>query len=265
MNLTLFLNNWKSNWKVLMIFSFIMVFYFSMIIVMYDPMTTDSMAALIEMLPQELINMMGFTLKVPTYTGFVASYFYGFLAIMFPTILLIMVSYRLMGKLVDRGSMAYLLATPNSRVKIATTQAISLMTLISAIIAIITFAGIAFSSVFFEGQLDISKFLLINFGLWCYFFAVSSLSFFASAFFNEGRHAISFGSAFPVAFFVIQMIAQLGDKTEVAKYFTLLTLFQPNDILMESYSFTPLLALIAIGLVGYSASIWMFKHRDLPL
>ncbi|HBS91641.1 MAG TPA: hypothetical protein DEA51_04125, partial [Erysipelotrichaceae bacterium] len=69
MNLTLF----KANWKVLMIFSVIMIFYFSMIIVMYDPMTTDSVAVLIEMLPQELINMMGFTLKIPTYTGFIAS------------------------------------------------------------------------------------------------------------------------------------------------------------------------------------------------
>ena len=78
MNLTLFKANWKANWKVLMIFSVIMIFYFSMIIVMYDPMTTDSMAALIEMLPQELINMMGFTLKIPTYTGLLPLIFMAF-------------------------------------------------------------------------------------------------------------------------------------------------------------------------------------------
>ncbi len=72
MNITLFKASFKSNFKALLIFSIIMVFYFSMIIVMYDPMTTDSMAALIEMLPQQLINMLGFTLQVPTYTGFVA-------------------------------------------------------------------------------------------------------------------------------------------------------------------------------------------------
>lgn len=265
MNLTLFKANWKANWKVLMIFSVIMIFYFSMIIVMYDPMTTDSMAALIEMLPQELINMMGFTLKIPTYTGFIASYFYGFLAIMFPTILLIMVSYRLMGKLIDRGSMAYLLATPNSRVKVATTQAVSLMTLLTAIQLLITLAGIGFSTTFFAGQLEVSKFILINVGVWCYFFAVSSLSFFASAFFNEGRHAISVGSAFPVGFFVIQMIAQLGEEMEVARYLTLLSLFQPSEILTDGYSLTPLIALVVIGIVGYATSIWMFKHRDLPL
>lgn len=265
MIITLFKSTFKSNWKVLAIFSSIMIFYFSMIIVMFDPMTTDSMAALIDMLPQELIKMLGFTLEVPTYTGFIASYFYGFLIILFPTILLIMGSYRVMGKLIDRGSMAYLLATPNSRSKIVFTQAFSLVFLITVLLVIVTVSGIVLSEVFFSGQLEIMKFIIINVGAWCYFFAISSLSFLANVFFNEGKNALAVGSAIPVAFFVIQMIAQLGEKLEFAKYFTLLTLFQPNEIIQSGYQGWPLMVLVLIGLVFYGVSFVLFKHRDLAL
>ena len=182
MNSTLYKSSLKQNYKVLVVFSIIMVFYFSMIIVMFDPLTTDSMAALIEMLPQELIKMLGFTLEVPTYTGFIASYFYGFLVILFPTILLIMVSYRVMGKLIDRGSMAYLLATPNSRLNIVMTQAFALVSLITILFVIVTGSGIILSEIFFSGKLEIMKFLMINVGAWCYFFAVSGISFLANDF-----------------------------------------------------------------------------------
>ncbi len=262
---TLFKSSIRSNWKVLVVFSIIMVFYFSMIIVMYDPMTTDSMAALIDMLPQELIKMLGFTLEVPTYTGFIASYFYGFLIILFPTILLIMVSYRVMGKLIDQGSMAYLLATPNSRVKIVATQACALISLITILLLIVTISGIVLSEVFFTNALEVKKFIYINIGAWCYFFSISSISFLANVFFSEGKNALSFASAFPIAFFVIQMIAQLGEKLEFAQYFTLLTLFQPNEIIQAGYQGWPLAILVLIGVLFYSLSIVLFKHRDFAL
>lgn len=265
MNITLFKASFKSNFKALLIFSIIMVFYFSMIIVMYDPMTTDSMAALIEMLPQQLINMLGFTLQVPTYTGFVASYFYGFLIILFPTILIIMVTYRVMGKLIDQGSMAYLLSTPNSRISIALTQGLSVVFLLTVLIVVVTSSGIIFSEIFYSSQLEIGKFILINVGAIAYFFAVSSLSFFANVFFNEAKNALSVASAFPVGFFLIQMVAQLGEQLDFMRYFTILTLYQPNDILQDNYQWWPLMVLFVIGVVGYGASIVVFNKRNLSI
>jgi len=265
MNSTLYKSSLKQNYKVLVVFSIIMVFYFSMIIVMFNPLTTDSMAALIEMLPQELIKMLGFTLEVPTYTGFIASYFYGFLVILFPTILLIMVSYRVMGKLIDRGSMAYLLATPNSRLNIVMTQAFALVSLITILFVIVTGSGIILSEIFFSGKLEIMKFLMINVGAWCYFFAVSGISFLANVFFNDGKNALSYASSFPVAFFVIQMVAQLDEKFELAKYFTLLTLFKPNEIILSGYNAWPLFALFGVGIVFYGISFVVFKQRNLVI
>jgi ABC-2 type transport system permease protein len=127
-----------------MIFVAVMIFYSLTIMFMYDPVVIDSMEAMLKLLPQEMIKAFGYQLQVPSYVGFLASYFYGFLAVGFPTIFIAMVGHRLIGKMVDNGSMAYLLATPNSRTKIVLTQSIAFVSMLIVLVAGIVVAGIIF-------------------------------------------------------------------------------------------------------------------------
>lgn len=161
--------------------------------------------------------------------------------------------------------MAYLLATPNSRFKIVLTQAIVFVLMLALLVVGIIVAGIIFSEMRFPGELEMDKFLLVNVTLFFYLFAISSISFLASCLFNDGKNAVLLGTSLPVGFLIFQMLRAQGDTLEVFKYFTLLTLYQPNDIIVAGYQPWPMVALAVIGFVLYSLSFVIFKRRNLPI
>ena len=264
MNITLLKSTLKSNLKMFLLFLTIMAFYLSMIIVMYDPQMINSMEGFLELMPQQLIQALGFQLSIYTYTGFLASYYYGMLAIGFPTILTVIIGYRAIGKFVDRGSMTYLLSTPNTRMKIALTQAVSMVFTILMLFVSITLFCIVLSQIMFPGALEIGKFILMNMGVFMYFFAVGSITFIFSCLFNDGKNSLLFGTAVPVAFLLIHMLGQMEGSLELFKYLTMLTLFNANDIITVGYNPLPMVVLFLIGVVGYTTAIFIFKKRNLP-
>ncbi|MEI3014139.1 MAG: hypothetical protein V8T36_04920 [Ruthenibacterium lactatiformans] len=73
--------------------------------------------------------------------GFLTNYLYGFLMLIFPLVFSALAANRLVARHVDRGSMAYLLAAPNSRARVAFTQTPVLITGVTAIIAVCTALG----------------------------------------------------------------------------------------------------------------------------
>jgi ABC-2 type transport system permease protein len=265
MSIPLFKATFKANWKLLLIFTSVMIFYSLTIMFMYDPVVIDSMEAMLKLLPQELIKAFGYQLQVPSYVGFLASYFYGFLAVGFPTIFIAIVGHRLIGKMVDNGSMAYLLATPNSRIKVVLTQAVVFVLMLALMVSGIIIAGIIFSEMRFPGELEMDKFLLVNLTLFFYLFAISSITFLASCLFNDGKNSVLLGTSLPVGFLIFQMLTAQGDKLEFFKYFTLLTLYQPNNIIVANYQPWPMFMLALIGFVLYGLSFLIFKRRNLPI
>jgi len=209
---------------------------------------------------------LGFDFQVTSLIGFMSSYLYGFIMPVFIMIYSIIVANRLIAKHVDRGSMAYLLSTPNTRIKIAFTQAIYLILGITLMITYATVLGIICCETMFPGKLDIPAFLSLNFGVLLLHFALSGISFFASCLFNDTKNSLAIGAGVPIAFYIIQMIAKAGDKFENLKYASIFTLFQPMDII-ENAKGTGIcflsLGIITISL--YAAGIFIFHKRDLPL
>ena len=65
----------------------------------------------------EIMSAFGMANTGSTLTEFLSNYLYGFLLLVFPMILEIILANKLVVKYVDIGSMAYLLSTPNSRNK----------------------------------------------------------------------------------------------------------------------------------------------------
>lgn len=265
MSIPLFKATFKASWKLLMIFIAVMIFYSLTIMFMYDPEVIDSMEAMLKLLPQELIKAFGYQLQVPSYVGFLASYFYGFLAVGFPTIFTVIVGYRLIGKMVDNGSMAYLLATPNSRMRIVLTQAVAFVMMLALLVLSLVIAGIIFSEMRFPGELETGKFLLVNLTLFFYLFAISSITFLASCLFNDGKNSVLLGTSLPVGFLIFQMLRAQGDKLDFFKYFTLLSLYEPNEIIVASYQPWPMFALALIGLILYGLAFVIFRRRNLPV
>lgn len=255
----------KQNYMVFIIILAVLMLYLPIIILMYDPATQDSLNDILKLLPQGLVSAMGYDNLGVTLMDFIGGYFYGFLILLLPGIYTIIICNRCIASHVDKGSMAYLLSTPNRRTKIAITQALFIIASTTLMIALITLAGILYSNILFPGELDISGFLLLNLGALLLYYAVTGIGFFASCLFNDTKNSLLVGAGFPVAFLVLQMISDAGEKARFLKYFTLFTLFDPDEIIRGGNFLPQFIALFIIFLVMYGLGIYVFDKKDLPL
>ncbi len=255
----------KQNYIVFLIITGVLMMYLSIIIGMYNPDTQDVMNDMLQMLPKQLISAMGFAAADNTLLGFISSYYYGFLILLLPMIYTITVANRSIASHVDKGSMAYLLSTPNTRSRVAATQAVFLLLSTALLLSLVTVAGIAISGILFPDALDIPGFLMVNLGALLLYFAVTGIGFFASCLFNDTKNSLSIGAGLPVAFLLLQMISDMGDQTGFFKYFSLFTLFDTDQIIQRDGYLGSFLLLGGIGIMLYTLAIAVFRKRDLPL
>lgn len=265
-NLTLFKRSLKSNWLIMLIFAGILTMYFTIIVNMYDPESLDVVKALSEMkMPPELLSAMGFTITDPSLIGFISSFFYGMLMLAFPMIYYIIVCNKLVASYVDKGSMASILATPSTRVKIASTQAVFSILSTFLVIGFIHLFGIVFCELRFPGLLDISGFLRLFLGTCLLHFAVSGICFFSSCFFNESRYSLALGAGLPIIFLLINMISNAGSELENFKYATIFSLFNAGNVAAGENCLVQLISLALIGIVLYVGGIVVFNKKDIPV
>ena len=212
-----------------------------------------------------VMKAFGFVASGNTLIGFIATDLYGMILLMFPVIFYIILGNKLIAGYVDRGSMAYLLATPNKRVKIALTQALCMWVSIGILITYATVAIIISSAIIHPGLLDIGKLVLMNVVIYFLHIAISGICFFASCISNDTKRSFSIGAGIPIVFFLIQMLANMGGKLANLKYFTIFTLFNANDIIAGKNVVLPVIILVVIAIVLYGIGIFIFSKRDLPV
>ncbi|HSV86851.1 MAG TPA: ABC transporter permease subunit [Levilinea sp.] len=259
-------SNIRSNYVIFLIFVAILMIYLTIIGSMYDPGVIGALEAYLELLPQEMVRAMNFSILEPNLTGFLAGYFYGFLILLFPLIYTGIMANRAIASYVDTGSMGFLLSTPNPRWKIALTQAYFLIGSVKLLLVVTMVAGIIFSEALFPGELDIWRFVLLNIGAILLYFAISGIGFFASCLFNETRFSLALGAGVPVVFLLMKMLADVDEQLSGIGRASLISLFDPEAILALDSSVLPsFVALFVIGIVLYAAGIVVFSKKDLPL
>lgn len=262
---TLFKRELKANYKILLVFMALISMYCSMIVAMFDPKLGESLKMMAESMP-DLFAAFGMMDSGSTLIEFIANYLYGFILLAIPIIFIILLGNRLVARYVDKGSMAYLLATPNKRKKIVTTQAVFMTLCILFLVIFATVLCILVSKAAFPGELDIKKFIIMNIGLFGLLFFMGGICFLSSCAFNDSRYSYGVGGGLAILFILIQMISQVGDKFEALKYATPLTLFQTDKIIAgESNVIGYFLILYIAGLIMYVAGITIFSKKDLSL
>jgi ABC-2 type transport system permease protein len=261
----LFKRNMSYSLKVSVIFIAILAMYTTIIIYMFDPEMAEMLKQYQEMMPG-MMSAVGMTGATSTLTEFINTYLYGFIMLIIPMIFEIIIVNHLLMKYVDSGSMACLLATPNSRKKIITTQFLSIWLSILFIIVVTTIIGIVSSEAMFAGELEISKYIQLNVSVFFLHLAVSGIAFFGACFFNESKGYFAVGAGIPILFYLIQMLANMGDKLDFLKYFTLYTLF-PGDKIMsgDEGALVSNIVLVGIAVILYVTGIVRFIKKDLSI
>lgn len=264
-NKALYLREMRKSLKLLVIFLAVITMYVTIIIEMYDPQTMQMMENFYEMMP-DLMASVGMTPGSSSLIGFMISYLYGFILLIFPVVYCILRGNGLVAKYVDSGAMAVLVAAPVSRRKIICTQLAVLLSGIFIMIIYSTALEMLTCAISFPGELAFSQLLRLNLALLCLQLFVGGICFLASCLFSDAKYSIGFGAGIPALMYIIQMLANVGGKAEKAKYFTFFTLFDAGGIIEKTSGAYAGAALLFVGAAAlYAAGCVIFCRKDLCL
>ena len=265
MNWTLYRREMKGSVKLLVIFGAIMTLYISIIITMYEPEMMATLDSFYEVMP-EMMAAVGMTAGATSLIGFMISYLYGFILLIFPMVFCILRGHGLVARYVDRGSMTVLVAAPVKRTTIAFTQMGVLISGVLLLLAYDTALEYLVAQSAFPGELELVQLLWLNLGLLCLHLCMGGICFFASCLFSETKYSMGVGAGLPALMYVLQMLANSGEDAKFAKYFTLFTLFDGNGIVAgEPCALTGVAVLLAGAVVLYAAGVLVFANKDLHI
>ncbi len=262
-NIALYKHEMKGSIKLLIIFGTIITMYVSIIINMYNPEMMKTLDGFIEVMP-ELMASVGMKANATNLLGFMISYLYGFILLIFPMLFCILRGNALIAKYVDKGSMVSLVAAPVKRHIIAFTQ---MKVLISGILLLVfysTIVELVCTRIGFPEKLDIIALLILNGGLLCLHLFIGGICFLSSCIFSDTKYSVAFGAGIPIFMYVLQMLANVGGSAEKVKYFTFFTLFNPDGIIVgESSAIVGIFTLFVGAIILYILGIIVFERKDL--
>ncbi len=248
-----------------LIFAGVLTMYLTIMIYMFDPESIEAMLSVLEMMPKELMDAMGFTGDITSMSSYLASWLYGLLMLAFPMVYIIILANRLIAKMVDDTSFAFLLSTPNSRLKIVLTQAIFGIVSIILLFVYLFVLGIIISESLFPGELDIPAFFKINLITVLVNLFVFMICFFFSAVFNESRQAIGVGSAIPIASLLFNMLGNTSEDLEIVKWFSIYGYYDPVDVVNGSPISWLIFGYLILTIILFGSALLLFRSRKLPL
>ncbi len=265
MSLTLLITSLKKNWVLLLIFFSVLTMYTTIMISMYNPEDMSAMSAMLEMFPKELMKAMGFAEGLNSLTTYLASWLYGLLMFAFPMVYCIIISHKLVAKTVDNGSIASILCTPLSRVKLIITLATYSLLSIFILFCLLFAVGYITAALLFPNQLDTLGYLRINAVTMILNMFVIMICFFFSSLFNESKFALGFGAGVPIAFLLMNMLGGASKNAEILKDLSIYGLYDPIKIVNGSANYNFLIIYIAGIIALFVGSILVFKNKRLPI
>ncbi|MQR96913.1 ABC transporter permease [Fictibacillus phosphorivorans] len=268
MSLPLYLAMMKSHGKLLGGFIYGAAAYIILIIWIY-PSIADMQGFndMIGALPESMRKLIGMENGINSLSDYIAGEFYGMLFLIILMVYVILTSTRVMARLVDQGSMAYLLATPHSRVKVAITQAAVLLTGLALIVGFTTFSGIAASEWLIEDyQLDVASFITLNILTFLTFSSIAGYCFLISSLSNDEKKALGISAGITLLFYMLNMAGKLSEKTEWMLNLTIFKWYDPIKMINnETDAFWIGCSLGVSTFLLFLISVIVFKKRNLPL
>lgn len=263
MSWTLFRHNIKTNWLIWLLMTLVFFMYYTIMLMMYDPNSLVLMQEFIEMLPDAMVKALNFDDFGTTLFTFMSGYLYGFLIYLFPMVITVVVNHRLVAAQVDKGSLAYVLASPLSRGQIIRTQILFSLVTMGAFFLSYTSVALLIAEIAFPGEMDNAKFILLNVNAYAVYIALGGIGFLASTLADDKNVSLSFGVGIPVFFLITQMLANADDQLAGFKYLSLFTLMDPSYANSDPASaWLSIVVLVGIGSLLYGIAHEVFRRKN---
>ncbi len=255
---------WASR-KILLMFMALLSIYGVVIVALYDPALGSVLDMMAATMP-EVFAAFNMTTMGANILEFVANYLYGFILLVIPMIYILIMTHRLMGRYLDKGSMAYLLSTPYNRRQVLLTQWVVLISGLSLLLGYFSGLLVACMTVFVNESFNLGSFVLLNLGLFAQHFMIASGCFLSSCSFNEAKMSVGVGAGACIVFVLMQMLSGVSDKIAFLKYLNPLSLFNSQGLIDGNIlAILGMLVLIGAGIGLLYLAMQYFEKRDLPL
>jgi len=164
---------------------------------------------------------------------------------------------------VDRGTLTVTLSTPTTRLQILLSK---MLVFIFSIVLVCIATGIVSSAAVLISDVNFvfDKWWNIIVLWTLYSFAIGSIAFFISCWFNKFKYSLAISALVLGAFFVFGLLAQ-NESTEFFKYLTLQTLVDLPAVIEGKTVAWQMIALPAIAVPFYIIGIIKFVKKDLPI
>jgi len=203
--------------------------------------------------------------RTDTFEAFIAGQFLSRIWVMLMALYGIETANALLAKMVDDGSLAFLLSTPVSRSEILWTQTGVLLST-NAILVAATIVGLYFGT--FCSGIEIEHGRYIDLGLLglSFFSLIEIYSLFFSTWFVEEERALTYAVGLTLVFYGLDVAGGLSNKLFWLKKLSLFQWFQPQEVLEGTTD--PLWPIIGFSVA--SAVLWfltkkVFETKDLAI
>lgn len=265
MNAALFRYSCKRALPLWLAFTALMSLYAFAVVRAYDPATGAALASVSQALPQQALTMLGIPDGFANFTSFIVSYLYGMLLLALPMLFTVILSVQLMARPISRGTMSYLLASPNSRKCIAATQRNVLVCSLLLMIAVCCGVTIALCEYFYPGYFALRHFMLLSVCVFALQFAFAGMCFFFSCQCRGSGRALAVSAAACVLFYTIRLLANLGGSFSFLQYLTPYSLLNPSGIMNTDLRACLLpLILLFLGVILFALASRVFRRRAMP-
>jgi ABC-2 type transport system permease protein len=203
--------------------------------------------------------------RTDTFEAFISGQFFARIWVILMAIYGIKTANALLAKMVDDGSLAFLLSTPVSRSEVLATQT-GVLVSTNAILVAVTIIGLYFGT--FCSGIEIEHWRYLRFSLLglSFFSLIEIYSLFFSVWFVEEERALTYAIGLTMAFYCLDIVGGLSVKLSWLKNLSLFQWFQPQEVLEGTTD--P--ACPIIGLSVASAVLWfltkmVFETKDLAI
>lgn len=244
------------------------VFIYLFLVLMSYPLFADSqeLNQALQSLPEPLLVALGLQGSMSDVNNYMAMNFYNSLYLYILMAFTVMTATGLISRHVDRGSMAYLLGTPVSRIRIAASQGVVLLIGLVLVMLAAYLAGIIGVPLFAkDASFDHLVFLQINLSAFLVFLVISAFSFLVSCLVNEEKQAMAISFGITLVLYFIDMASKMASQLEWLKYFTIFSFFKPQTLIAEGGSGLWLDALILLCMsvaIGAAATL-LFRRKQM--
>ncbi|MBP0725666.1 permease [Bacillus sp. RG28] len=268
MNATLYKSLLKKNSKLILGYALGSSLFLLAMTTIFPSMKTviNEKMSMLKDMPKGMLAAFGLEqgLSITSVPDFLSTEYYSMIFLVLMTLFTLSLAAKLLSHLVEQGSMAYILSTPVSRIKVVLTiMGVFITGLFFTLFCNFTFSYLG-AVLVGEKIKDLSAFFNLHLVGFLFFFAIGGYCFLFSTLLTEEKKAVAYAGGLTLLFYLLDLMGRLSDKFEMARYVSVFYLYQPSEILKNNINILSVsLILFIIGFITYFAALFVFKRRNL--